>query len=385
MPVTIHTFRDLPDDARAFWERVRRAQDSAAYFTSSPEWVELMAGDGPCTIAVSRDAQGRCTAVLPCLHRAWELDARVLGRRLAHGSLAALKVGGGDLIEEGLSDADLDETVRALFDARPDADVIWFECVGEPGRYDRLVSAAGRGGRAFAVPLFRGLAHHRLRLPPTWDAAQALRSTKSQKRLRSKEKALEREAGAPGRVVQIRSPADWGPYAERIERLVDQSWQSQLLGQSFRLDGVRGTAERGWLRGFLLLAGEEPLAFTLYYQGMGTLISAVLAYDRRYARFSPGAILFQHTLRCLYESDRPEVLDFGEGDADYKQQWANEQVDANAVLLVRRTARTRAWFALYRATRAADRGARALLRLARLDRLLVRRAKRDAGAEDGGE
>ena len=159
------------------------------------------------------------------------------------------------------------------------------------------------------------------------------------------------------------------------------SWQAQLLGHDFRLDSVRGTAERGWLRGFLLLAGEMPLAFTLYYAGMDTMVSAVLAYDRRYARFSPGAILFQHTLAHLYATDAPRFLDFGEGDADYKQQWANDVIKVSAVLLVRRTPRLRTLAALYRGVRAADRAVRAGLRGVRLDRLLVRRVKMAAGEE----
>lgn len=383
MSITFHTLHDLPGPLKEFWQRVGRAQDAAGYFTSSPEWVALMAGDDaarPSVVAV-HDAD-RCRAIMPFLPRPWQMDFRLLGKKLAQHALRTWKVGGGDLVEDTVSTELLAESVRATLGQHPDVDALWFEHVGAPERLARLEAAARASGVAFPIRLFSALPHYRLAMPPTLEAATALRSSKSLQRLRSKEKSLAREAGHPCRVVEIRTPEDWGPYAERIEALVNESWQAQLLGHGFRLDSVRGTAERGWLRGFLLVAGETPLAFTLYYAGMETMVSAVLAYDRRYARFSPGAILFQHTLTRIYAAAPPRFLDFGEGDADYKQQWANDVIQVSAVLLVRRTAKLRALAACYRGVRGTDRAVRAALRCAKLDRLLVRRAKMAAAEGD---
>ncbi len=381
MTTTFHTFRDLPGDVRGFWERAGRGQDPAGYFTGSPEWVELMDGEGAASIAVVRGVGGRIAAVLPMLPRPWELVARVLGLNLFRRRLNTLKIGGGDLIEDGIEPAALAAGFCEILARHPDVDAIWFEHVGAEARLLKLGTAARTSGAVFLVSLFHALPHVRLTLPETREQAMALRSAKSVSRLRSKEKALAREVNQPLRVVEIRAPDDWVPYEERIERLVNQSWQAQLFGQQFRLDSVRGTALRGWLRGFLLLAGEEALAFTMYYQGMGTMVSAILAYDRRYAKFSPGAILFLHTLERLYAADRPEYLDFGEGDADYKRQWANHTMEVGAVLLVRRRMGLAGQLALYRAARGADRLGRRVLQVMGVERLLARRAKRGAGGE----
>lgn len=377
MNVTLHTLADTPEDALALWRRVLRAQDPAGALTGSPEWLALMTGDPRAVrVMVARDAQQRPCVVLPGIRRPWQMEFRLLGRRLWARSLDTLKVGGGDLLADGAEAATVADALRATLLHLPDVDALWFEHVADDGRLALLESAARLSGAARPLRLATALPHYRLRLPPTHAEALALRSGKSLSRLRSKENALAREAGAPIRVVEIRSPEDWGPYEERIERVMNASWQAQLLGHEFRLDRVRGTALRGWLRAFLLLAGEEPLAFTLYYQGMETISSAALGYDRRYARFSPGAILFRHTLERLYAADTPRILDFGEGDADYKRQWSNERAAVSAVLLVRRRANLMAGVAAFRVLRALTRGARAALRRLGLERQLVQRLKR---------
>jgi CelD/BcsL family acetyltransferase involved in cellulose biosynthesis len=379
--VTLHTLADLPEDALALWRRILTAQDPAGALTGSPEWLALMTGDARAVSAlVARDSQSRACVVLPGIRRPWNMEFRLLGRRLWSRSLDTLKIGGGDLLADGADAGAVAEALREGFRKLPDVAAIWFEHVADDARLLLLESAARRSGSAMPLRLATALPHYRLRLPPTHAEALALRSGKSLSRLRSKENALAREAGAPIRVVEIRTPEDWAPYEERIERLMNASWQAQLLGHEFLLDRVRGTALRGWLRAFLLLAGEEPLAFTLYYQGMDTISSAALGYDRRYARFSPGAILFRHTLERLYAADTPRILDFGEGDADYKRQWSNERAAVSAVLLVRRRAGLMAGVAVYRILRAVTQGARALLRRLGLERQLVHRLKR--GADD---
>ena len=151
-----------------------------------------------------------------------------------------------------------------------------------------------------------------------------------------------------------------------------------MLGQAFRLDSVRGSGERGWLRAFLLVAGETPIAFTLYYVGMDTMISGVLGYDRRYAKYSPGAILFRYMLGLIYERDTPRVLDFGEGDAEYKKHWANDEISVGSVVVVRNRPALRGQFALSRMSDATVRSLRGFLRLIGAERALVRRAKRSA-------
>jgi len=376
MQIEFHSLAELPADVAAFWEETSRAQDPVAAFAGSREWLDLMTGEDPdaASIVTAREPDGRPRIVVPFMVRAWPLRFRVLGRRIAGKSLRVLKAGGGDLLDAGASEVELGGVWRVVFDKHPAIDGLWFEHVEDDGRLAKLMSAAREGG-AFHVTLFSKLPHYRLVLPETVEACMALRSGKSLARIRTKENALNRELGEACRVVELRNPVEWGPYAERIESLMNRSWQAELLGQRFLLDQFRGTAERGMLRSFLLLSGEEPVAFTLYYSGMRTLISGILGYDRRYARYSPGAVLFQKTLEHLYERDTPRVLDFGEGDADYKRQWANDVIEVSSILLVRRRLSLRLLFGLHRAGEATGQAARSVLRALRVERWIVRRMK----------
>ncbi len=379
---TLHTLADAPADALAFWERVLRAQDPAGALTGSAAWLALMAGDAaavPLVVVRSAAATPPCL-VLPGLRRPWALEARVGGRRLWSHPLTTLKAAGGDLLAEGLDATALADVLRDAFAALPDVTALWFEHVADTSRLALLEAAARRGGAALPLRLVTDIPHYRLTLPPTLAEALSRRSPKSLARLRAKGKALARDAGGEVRVVDVRTPDDWAPYAERIEALMNASWQAELLGHEFRLDRYRGTALRGWLRGFLLLAGDAAVAFTLYYQGQGTIVSAALGYDRRYARHSPGALLFLLTLERLYAVDLPRFLDFGEGDADYKRQWASEVRPVSALLLVRRRPDLVLAVRAYQAQRALVHGARRLLGRLRLERFLVRRLKRGESA-----
>ena len=371
--VTFHPLHALPAPLIDFWERQLREQDEAGYLSGCLPWIQLMAGENPDdSLVVHAEDEDGFELVLPLLARTWSMDATVLGVRFAGITLPVWKVGGGDLIVRGAQAAKLADVWRVILAKDPSRHGIWFDHIAAGDRFASLVQA---GGGTFALTLFRDLPHYRFALPETRDDCMALRSAKSLSRIRSKANALERQVGQACRVVELRTVDELEPYADRIDDLMNQSWQARLLGQQFRLENFRGSALAGWLRVFVLLGGEQAIACTLYYCGKGSLISGVLGYDQAFAKHSPGAILFQRTLEMLYAGDPPRFLDFGEGDADYKRQWANHEIHVSAVMLLRSGISLRLRFAGLRVIRALDAAMRSLLRVTGLDRWLVRRLK----------
>jgi hypothetical protein len=380
MKVSFHNFRELSDEIMQFWRETNRAQHGAAVLTNSPDWFELMAGEDPAqsSVAVVRDDPGSLRAVIPLLVRTWELAFGIGSKRLAGRRLRVMKASGGDLLEASLRPEDLAVVWRSVMERFPDTDAIWFDHISDEGRRNLVLESCSSGSGVLVHLPFRQLPHYSLVMPADEAACLGLRSARSLQRIRTKERALGRELENECQVVEIRERADWLPLAGKIEHLMNHSWQAQLSGQQFRMDNFAGIAERGWLRAFLLMCGDRAVAFTVYYQGMGNLVSGVLGYDRAFARFSPGAILFYRMLAKLYEHDTPLLLDFGEGDAEYKRQWANRVTEVGSVLVVRQQPFLVTLFALHRVWSGVTEASRWLLKRLGIERCLARRIKRAA-------
>ena len=333
----------IPEDVLQFWRERQRVQDRFMALTAGPEWFAMLAADrSGATVAAVRDSSGTCRAVLPLLPVTWSFDFRFLGRCWHRHPVAALRVCGGDLIEDGIAPADLGPVWCALRQQCPALGGIWFDHVGSEERSGKIRASCGR--RFFAHPAFAALPHYRLRLPPTVEEFRRLRSPESLKKIHGRERALARAAGAECRLVEIRSPADWAPYSQRIMDLMDHTWQSRRLGHQFNLSSLSDVAGRGWLRSFLLMAGETAAAFAFCFQGYGVLVYEQIGYDPRFSKFSPGTILLYRMLERLYEADtpfdgtqgRPECVDFGEGEAEYKNLLANDVIRADGLMIVPR-------------------------------------------------
>ena len=111
---------------------------------------------------------------------------------------------------------------------------------------------------------------------------------------------------------------------------------------------MKRVAERGWLRSFLLLAGDSAVAFAFCFQGKKTLVYETIGYDREFAKYSTGTILLYRLLENLYQQDKPDYVDFGEGEAEYKRLLANDVIKVSSQFVVRDAAELRRWFALKR-------------------------------------
>ena len=366
----------IPADVVSFWrERICR-QDPVVALTRSPEWYAMMAGDAAdqAFVAVWRRPDGACAGVLPLIVRPWRLSFSFAGREWGGAVLPAAKVCGGDLLGD-LTPADMALGWTAIGERYPGVTALWFDHVDGSERLAALRESAGRGGTFFPHLLFRAAPHYRYRLDAASGGRVLPRSRKSLNRLRTKERALARELGQPLQLAELRQPPDWQPYEQRIEALMNRTWQARHLGHTLRMADQIAVAARGWMRSFVLTAGDRVVAFVLCYQGMGTLFYEQLGYDETLGKFSPGTILLHRVLEYLPDRDPPAFVDFGEGEADYKQFFANDTIQVSSLLLVRRTMRWRRLFAVGGGVRRMDRLTRLMIEKVHLKQWLWRRFK----------
>ena len=127
-------------------------------------------------------------------------------------------------------------------------------------------------------------------------------------------------------------------------------------------------AARGLLRSYLLRCGDDYCAYVLGYQSCGVFHYADIAFDERFASFSPGAVLLYLLIANLIEhrpptaSTRCPEVNFGIGDSGYKEQFGNWHSRESSVLLLRRTAANRLRVAAHRFLKTLGRRAKSLLR-----------------------
>jgi CelD/BcsL family acetyltransferase involved in cellulose biosynthesis len=225
---------------------------------------------------------------------------------------------------------------------------------------------------------------HRLELPATLDDYLAQLSAKRRKGLRYTKRRLEAKGAVT--VERVTRQEELPRFFRMVESVSTRTWQARRLGQVFsttspQAERLERSAQRGWLRSYLLLCGDAPIAFALGLQADAVFRYEVVGFDPAWSEYSPGNVLLHGIVEDLIAFDRPKVLDFGHGEAEYKQQFGNRtHPEANVYLVRRKRAATLAYLtaaACARANRAAK-GVLGTLDLVRAARHRLRAA--DASA-----
>ena len=124
-----------------------------------------------------------------------------------------------------------------------------------------------------------------------------------------------------------------GKLIQDVEQVARKSYQRRLnVGFSDSAE-VRARLEfdaaKGWLGAYVLYFDERPCAFWIGSLRNGSFLSNYLAFDPAYSRYSPGMYLVIKVMEALsIESDRFHAnrIDFGVGDATYKERLSNRRV-----------------------------------------------------------
>jgi CelD/BcsL family acetyltransferase involved in cellulose biosynthesis len=166
--------------------------------------------------------------------------------------------------------------------------------------------------------------HHRIHLAPT--PADYWKTFNSKHRLRMRK---EREKLGHYQLKRFTRPAevdDWLTAAHEISRM---SWQSAQLGlriQNSESDRrfLQFLANVGAWRSYILYRDRKPAAFALSFQWKAVYYYDEIGFDRRLVKLFPGKVMLQEILNDLMTHDHATLFDFGLGDAEYKQFFANE-------------------------------------------------------------
>lgn len=165
--------------------------------------------------------------------------------------------------------------------------------------------------------------HWRADLAPGDYEATAERFERKERYNRRKLRALEKGLGEIELEVIGRAEQLEGFYAAAAP-IVEKSYQAQL-GAGFEHSTLwrailSASAEAGELRCYVLRCGGVPVAFQVGTASGRTYVLDAAAFDPEHRKLSPGACLLVLVIRDLCEAGF-ERLDYGFGDAAYKQQY----------------------------------------------------------------
>jgi len=217
----------------------------------------------------------------------------------------------------------VDASVGAMLDAlaadarrRGHAGIFSFDRLGNGPVFD----AVRRGAEARGLPSF---------VKTSWECGAITRANgweigvegHRRRELGRRRRQLEKAAGTE--VALVDRTADASAVDEFLH-MEASGWKGRDAGTAFALDDHKVAWFREWrdrwaatgrLLTLSLQAGEETVAMQWYVWAGATVMCFRIAYDDRYAKFSPGSILFADVLEFLRDrTDAEELTVFTDRD-----------------------------------------------------------------------
>ena len=141
---------------------------------------------------------------------------------------------------------------------------------------------------------------------------------------------------------RITDPEKVDSFLDQAHEVSSRSWQANVYGN--RVPNTESQkallkllAKLGFLRCYLMLSEDKPIAFEIAYQYKHYVYGAEAGFDLSYRKLSPGNLLMYKEIEDLFEHDTPEWYDFGEGDAPYKGRFSDTVTKSANVWMMRKT------------------------------------------------
>jgi len=330
------------------WERLR-ANQPKPHIATHPGWItaELRADGNKVNGGKSNQALvaalydgSTLVGVAPFFTHDYRWSCRLGYTPIASFPVKRGVLCGDDLL--GPADREANEALlRAITEADAGCHILLFEGIPTNSPLWRLLHESTYVREHFWTYVPSGPAPNwRIDLPGSFDAYLSKWSGSTRRTLQYKVRRMEKACRGALRVERITERAQLPSFLAQAERISKQSWQGRQLGQiicaSEHGPKLEVCANRGWLRSYVLLNGDEPISFVLGYQESGIFYHDQCGYDPVWAAHHPGTTLLYRLIEDLFAWNRPEILDFGLGDNQYKQVFGNSVRDTADVYLLRK-------------------------------------------------
>lgn len=169
--------------------------------------------------------------------------------------------------------------------------------------------------------------HWSMQLPESAEELFRGLSADHRAQIRRKSKKLMADFRGEACVRCIHNQADLDVLFRDVEEIAKKTYQRGLgvgfVDNAQMRERLNLLASKGQLRAYLLYILDLPAAFwvgTIYH---GVFHSEFLGYDPKYEKYSPGTFLFSRMIEGFCK-EKLEGVDFGLGEARYKEQFGNQ-------------------------------------------------------------
>lgn len=289
----------------------------------------------PYVIAVEKD--GKIVSLVVGRMAKYSLPIKIGYRTFFRIPFKSIVISHGGFLGEfsgEIVDGIIDELERAL--REKEAELIFINALNTSTAFHQGLEKKGRH------PLKRILVtekqvHWRIVLPDTYQNYIDNLEYKVRKNLRRAERKLSNCNLEKVGVEKFTDVNDLDRFILNAQKVSRKTYQNSL-GVGFRdTPEIREVlsihARRGRFRGYLLWAGGKAIAFDMGIMYGNIFFWNYGGYDPEYRQFEPGTNLFLRIMQDLFLEKEIDEIDFGLGDAEYKQRFCNRSWDEETIFI----------------------------------------------------
>lgn len=334
---TINTITSWEDVAtiRPYWESVQWHPGADFEFyhlvlTNRPEVIH------PCIFVVS--LQGKNVALL-----AARVERGTLPLRFGYATVAQFRVSRLVIMEGGFMGQRDDDIFSELlsyidsFTSKRSIDIALLENMQSTSPH--VSRAMNTYGHWRVSPAHKPAEHWRLQLPKTFEEFMSGRSKKRRYWLNRLPRVLDKDFPARWSIVRYSSVEEAPKFIEDAEAIAKTTYH-RAIGVGFRNNEetsrrITMEARRQQLHGYVLVIDGEPQAFWYCFKYGPTLYLAATGYNPIYRPYEIGTILLLKVIESFCGTDIT-TIDFGLGDAEYKQRFGTEHFQECSLLVFKK-------------------------------------------------
>jgi len=332
--------RKVPEEWRRF------AAETNCNPMHDPDWLTVhFAGKGEPVFVYLLYRSGSLCGVAPFAFNNWPLKWHIGEMTVAELPLRRLRVvGGAPRFPDDKEAWDL--LFRYLAQSGFNADAIYFDAVPIESFLWRYMTESRSLRRLFRKYVPQTPAqHYFLRLNGCFEEYMKGFSSKHRKNLNREVRKLKDGEAGEMRFIRYTRAEDLPEFIDFAVAVAQKTWQWNLLHSGVANPAshrrLRIEAEHGWLRSYVMVCGETPVAFIVGFQYGGVFLFHEVGFDSAYAKFSVGTVLFLLTIEDLFNYQKATVMDLG-SHGTYKDSFTKESSLEGSVFLFRRGSYTAA-------------------------------------------